>query len=241
MKNALIRKIKKKNGISRLVVILIVLVAVMLVLVSVPVYIYYREQSKRIGCTQGLDTATRQLYDAYLMGSIHSVEDAKKHITYVMNGWEDLCPDYGTIYIVESTEEGQKPYRLVCGIHCEDKKERTRLNADNVLTQVKKRVNELRALGEKYPEAVNVELNGKTLTVLLTYKPTNIKYGTSITEGVKGTVAYYGITGNIDFENTTGAVEGSVCYFNYADEDYGAVWGLPEGWWGSSYGYILDK
>ncbi len=240
-RNVLKEKIKNNNGVSRLVFILIAIILVLIILVSIPIYIYYRKQSEKIGCTQGLDTATRQLYDAYLMGDIHSVADARKRITLVMNGWEDLCPAYGNIYIVESKDPAEKPYRLVCGLHCDDKKEKTRLNAENVFEQVKKRVKELRALGDKYPSAVTVKLNGKELTALLVTSPTDIKYGTSITDNVKGTVAYYGITGNFAFENTSGVPEGSVCYFNFADEDNGAVFCEPEGWWGSSYGYILDK
>jgi len=222
------------------VFILIILVAVMMIVVSIPIYIYYREQSKKIGCTQSLDSGTRQLYDAYLCGDIHSVEDAKKHITYVMNGWEDLCPANGDIYIVED-KESEKPYRLVCGVHAEDRKERTRLNAENVFEQIKTRVKELQALGQKYPDAVTVKLNGEELVAKRITTPTRIKYGTDLTSDLKGTVIYFGITGDFDFENPTNQIEGSVCYFNFADEEYAAIWYLPEGFWGSAYGRIVDN
>ena len=216
------------------------LVVVMVVVVSIPVYIHYRELSKKIACEQSLDSGTRQLYDAYLMGSIHSVEDAKKHVAYVMDGWEDLCPAYGDIYIVEEAWN-EKPYRLVCGLHCEDLKERCRLNAENVFEQIKKRVKELQALGEQYPDAVTVKLNGKELTAVRVESPTNIKYGTNSTSGVKGTVIYFGMTGRFDFENPANQTEGSVCYFNFADEEHGAIWYLPEGFWGSAYGRVIDN
>ena len=157
-----------------------------------------------------------------------------------MNGWEDLCPAYGDIYIVED-KNSEKPYRLVCGIHAEDRKERTRLNAENVFEQVRKRVKELQALGEKYPDAVTVKLNGKELVVSRVKEMTNYKYGTDSNTELKGTVAYFGITGDFDFENPTNQLEGSVCYFNFADEEYAAIWYLPEGFWGSAYGRIVDN
>ena len=100
---------------------------------------------------------------------------------------------------------------------------------------------ELQALGEKYPDAVTVKLNGKELTAMRVESTTNIKYGTNSTSGVKGTVIYFGMTGKFDFENPTNQPEGSVCYFNFADEEYAAIWYLPEGFWGSAYNRVVDN
>ena len=59
-------KLLGKNGISRMVAILLILVLVMLVVVSIPVYKYYKAYADNVACVQSLDSAWRQIAVDYL-------------------------------------------------------------------------------------------------------------------------------------------------------------------------------
>lgn len=234
MKNTVLKSVKDRRGISKVVVVLIILAIILVVAVSIPIVISLLQKSAKIGCEQALDTARRQLSDAYQLGTIHNIEDAKKHVTLVMDGWDDICPEGGTIYIIKQNNDAE-PYRLVCGLHNEDLKENTKLNSENVFEQVKAAVKKCQADGDKYPDSVTVKLHNKDVVVTRVESETNINYGTKSTPDVKGTVIYFGITGKFDYEKKADRDDSEVCYFDYADEEYAAVWNLQEGWHGSSY------
>ena len=232
-----IPRLRDVRGISRAVVIMIVLVAVMLVAVSIPTYIHYRDKWREIKCMTSLDSAKRQMVDQFLLefGDL-SKEEAKEHVGYVMNGWDDLCPGGGIVYIVEDkSENAEMPYKLVCGIHGEDKKELTRLNANYVFEHVCERVKLERAKDAPIPEIITLTLNSEQLTVYLVTENQNLKRGTKYTDEKNKIVAYFGVEGNGDFGDSENASEGDVCYFAYADENYCANWTADNWWSGDSW------
>lgn len=235
MKKTFLSIIKNRRGISKLAVVLIILAIVLAAVIAIPVTISVLQKTSAIGCEQALDTARRQLYDAYQIGTIHNVEDAKNYVAYVMNGWDDICPDCGNIYIVKQDGNAEEPYRIFCGLHNADKKENTRYNAESVLDQVKAAVKKCQAEGNKYPDSVTVKLHNKDVVVTRVEKETNINYGTNSTPDVKGTVIYFGITGKFEYEKSEERDDSLICYFDFADEEYAAVWSIIEGWHGSSY------
>lgn len=224
------------RGISRAVAILLVLVAVMLVVVSIPTYRYFWGRSQELGCGAALRSARGQVITAYLMaGAQISAKEVKEVATFAMNGWEDLCPAGGNVYVVETGGgEGEMPYDLVCGIHGEAR-QRCRLNAGFVLDTVREQVILALAKGEQPPESVALTLNGEPFTVLLTETPTGLKRGTSSTTGVEGTLAFYGLAGRGEVGANTDLPEGYVCYFSFADENYCANWSDSTGWVASAY------
>lgn len=242
MKNRLKNRLESRGGVSRAVVVLIVLVVIMVIaVIIVPTVIYYRTESKKIGCAAALDTAQRQLDDAYLFAAGKMTkEDAKETVTRVMNGWDDLCPGGGEIYIVESdTDEigmsGRK-YTLVCGIHGSDAKELTRLNSDNAMKKLRDAIRREQINGTQYPESITLTLNGEEITAFLTEKDMDFKRGTKATPGAKtGIVIYYAIVGNGDLGNSSDLPDGSVCYFCYADEEHCANWKNTSGWYGDCF------
>ncbi|MBQ9543818.1 MAG: hypothetical protein IJV00_01670 [Clostridia bacterium] len=237
MTQRLKNKLKSRSGMSRLVAILLVAVAVIAVIViGIPVVRYYNEESQKIGCNTALDTAYRQYVDHYLAnGNKLDRDETKEVITFVMNGWDDLCPGGGNVYIVADDEKEEGMFRLVCGLHGKDEKERTRLNAGYVLDTLRELLAEKQKNGEKYPESITMTLNGKKLECLLTDEPTGIRRGTSTTGGLEGTVAYYSIVGHSDFGKDSGMEEGGIWYLSFADENYCAEWKFAQSWSGDSW------
>ena len=234
--NNFISKLRDVRGISRAVAIMLVLVAVMLVLVSIPVGIHFRDKWREIKCMTSLDTAKRQMIDEFLFtaGEL-DIEEAKSHVGYVMNGWDDLCPGGGIVYIVADDDpDAEMPYKLVCGVHGEDKKEVTRLNANYVYKKICERVKYEYAKGAPIPESVTVYLNGEDLVAHLVTEDQKVKRGTSTSDYEDDIVAFYGVAGNGSL-NETGAKKGEVCYFAYADENYCANWTAQKYWSGDSW------
>jgi len=225
-------KLKNAKGTSRLTVILAVLVLALALAVIIPSVRAYNRQGEAVACATALDTARRQLAAEYMLEGFEelSSEEAKDHITYVMNGWDDLCPGGGTVFLVRKEEP--QGFDLFCGLHGPDGEQKTRLNAGYVLDQLRKALEKSRRDGEPYPETLTVNLNGKPLVCYLIDEETRFRTGTKMTEGVTGTVAYYGIVGHSDFGEGEDQEEGKIFYFSYADENHCAAWRVREGWTG---------
>ena len=235
MKKFFENKIRSRRGITRAAVVLLIAIAALLVAIIIPVSISHQKTAQRLACVQSLDSGTRQLYDYYLAGDVKSVADAKAIVTYAMNGWDDLCPAGGTVHIVYD-EDAKKPYFLICGLHGTDKKQVTRLNALYVLESLRDRVEKLGAQGIKYPETIDVKLNSKTYTAVLVDEESGYVRGTYNTPGAKEkTVIFYSIKGHGDFGSDSGANDGEIWYFSFADENHCANWNIKSGWSGDSY------
>lgn len=229
-------KLHSDRGMSWLIAILLLAVIVLSITALIPSYRRYQEQGKAVACATALDTARRQLAADFMLGGFENgkAEEAKEFVSYVMNGWDDLCPDYGTVYIVRRTDDSPMDWDIVCGLHCSDKKLRTRLNADYVLEQLREALKTAQADGVQYPESLTYTLHGKTRTALLVDASTNLKRGTSTTEGYEGIVAFYSLVGHSDFGAGKGK-DGALWYFSYADEAHCANWRADDGWTGDSY------
>ena len=237
MGNSLRAKLNGAEGMSRLVALLLVAIIVMCVVISVPSVRWYQAHSAQTACAAGLDSARRRLAENYLSGNFdQNAREAKAMVAYAMNGWDDLCPSGGKIYLVKN-EDSEMPFDLLCGMHCSDKKRCTRLNSNYVLEQLKEGLLKSQRAGEPYPTELSFYLNGETWTALLTDEETGLKRGTSTTKGLekKHIVAYYGIAGHSDFCAGCGAEEGSICYFSFADDNHCANWRFDDGWTGDSY------
>ena len=229
-------KLHSKSGISWLVAILLLAVIVLSITAMIPSYRRYQEKGKAVACATALDTARRQLASDFMIGGFENgkAEEAKGFVSKVMNGWDDLCPDYGTVYIVKRTDDSPMDWDIVCGLHCSDKKLCTRLNADYVLGQLREALKTAQDEGIDYPESLTYTLHGKTRKAYLVDQSTGLKRGTSTTEGYDGIVAFYSIVGHSDFGAGKGT-DGKLWYFSYADEKYCANWSSNDGWTGDSY------
>ena len=231
-------KLHKTQGIIWPIVILLVAITVMSIIVLIPNYKAMQRQGQTVACATALDTARRQLASNFMFNGFEDgkAEEAKEFVTFVMNGWDDLCPEGGNCYIIPNTK-GEMSWDIVCGLHCADKKLCTRLNAENVREQIIKGLRDARIDGIPFPETLPFTLHHKNYTALLVDEESGLKRGTRLTMGKEkaGIVAYYGIMGHSDFGADSGAKEGSLCYFSFADEEHCANWDYREEWTGDSY------
>ena len=122
-------KLKSERGIAWIFAILIVLIIILAITSMIPAYKKYQRQGQIVACGTALDTARRQLAANFMLNGFEddSAEAAKEYITFVMNGWDDLCPEGGTVYIIPKADS-ELDWDIVCGLHCSDKKLCTRLN-----------------------------------------------------------------------------------------------------------------
>ena len=224
-----------QKGIARLAALLVILVLVLLAVSLYPSWKRYRTQAKTLACAAGLDTARRQLASEYMIiGENGSAEDARDFVGYVMAGWDDLCPDGGSVYIVPSSGS-ELAWDVVCGLHASDTKLRTRLNAKNVLEQLEAALLKAREEQGTFPAELTVTLHHKTFTALLVEEETGFRFGTALTFGVDGTVVRYGLAGYGSFAQAAALQEGELCYFSFADEAHCAAWTPQDGWTGDAW------
>ena len=233
------KKLHRNRGIARLVVILSVLALVLVAAALYPVIQHYRFRADALGCLAGLDTARRQLAAQYLFnGENSSAEEARDYVGFVMAGWDDLCPGGGTTYIVPK-ENSELDWDVVCGLHGQDRKMCTRLNADYVLQQLREELRTAQVLGTRYPESMTVTLHHKPLEAYITEEDTGLRRGTRATVGAKGTLVSYAIAGYSDFGTGRGVPNGEICWFSFADEEHCANWSVWDGWTGDSYSDVI--
>ena len=234
-------KLHQTLGIARLIVILTVLALVLVAAALYPVIQHYRFRADALGCLAGLDTARRQLAAAYLFeGENSSAEEARDYVGFVMAGWDDLCPGGGTTYIVPK-DDSELAWDVVCGLHGQDRKQCTRLNADYVLEQLREELRTAQVLGTTYPERMTVTLHHKPLEALITEEDTGLRRGTRATVGAKGTLVSYAIAGYSDFGTGRGVPVGEISWFSYADEEHCANWSAWDGWTGDSYSDVIES
>ena len=225
-------------GISRLTGIMLILVIVLSILVTVPVVRSCNADGEAAACAAGLDTARRRLAQDILEGnSEQDAREAQEVVTIAMNGWDDLCPGGGKVYLVR-TKSGAMPFELVCGKHDGDKKRCTRLNSSYVLEQLQDGLYRSGLRGEPAPKELTFSLNGEKWKAKLTDREVVFRRGTATTKGYEKerVVAYFGVMGNSDFMADAQAEEGEICYFSFADENHCAMWSADNGWTGDSYG-----
>lgn len=238
MKTELGRKLNSRRGISRLVVIMLALILILCIAIAIPIYQKYRRQAKIIACATGLDTARRQLASNFMFNGFENdkAEEAKEFVTFVMNGWDDLCPEGGDVYIVPKANS-ELDWEIICGLHCSDKRLCTRLNAFNVREQLRNALLKEQALGNMYPETLPFTLHHKEYTAELVDESTGLRRGTRTTMGREkdGIVAYYSIVGHSDYGKDSGMKEGQIWYFSFADEEHCANWTYHDEWTGDSY------
>lgn len=236
MGSSLRSKLHSRRGLSWIFAVLLLAIIVLSVMIMIPSYRRYQNRAKALACATALDTARRQLASDFMLdGFVNGkAEEAKDFVSYVMNGWDDLCPDYGTVYIIKRDDGSPMDWDIVCGLHGSDKKLSTRLNAEYTLDQLQEALKQAQANGVQYPESLEYTLHGKKRVALLVDEKTPLKRGTSTTEGYEGIVAFYSVVGHSDYGAGKGK-DGTLWYFSYADENHCANWSKDDGWTGDSY------
>lgn len=220
-----------RGGINRVVAILLALIAIMVVIIAFPAWQRYRDRAEIIACEQAMKSAKDGLIIDYMNNWQNgSVQDAMATLDEVMPARANICPSGGTVYLLRNDKGIFEPY---CGLHTSDLKLRARLNASRAKELLKGTLVKSRKKGD-IPKTVDIELNGKMLSIGRVKEPPQIRRGTSTTNGYEGIVSFFGIDGEGDFEAKK-AKDGELAYFIYADEDYCAIWRADDGWTGTAY------
>ncbi len=235
-----------RGGVSRLHVMIAVAILIMIVVIGIPGWRAFKQKSQEIACEQAMKSAGDGLIIEYLGsgGQEASLEQAKDIIDVVMVTRDDICPAHGNIYLIK---EEHGIYQPKCGLHDKDKKERTRLNATFVrdnLIDARRKMKDKAGKNWEEPESITLMVNGKPLEIMHVTEEEMIHRGTRTTNGYKGVVAYYGVKGDFEF-SPRGKAEsqghkdtikkGEICYIDYADPNYCAIWRSNVGWTGDAY------
>ena len=141
-----------RGGVSRAVVILVLLILGMVVLIVIPYWNDLRELSQRIACEQAMKSAKDGLIIEYF-GSFEnsSVDEAMLALDEIMPARADICPAHGTVYLMRDKNGIYEP---ICGLHANDAKLRTRLNASRGLDLLQEDLRKNRRLTNSEPESV---------------------------------------------------------------------------------------
>ena len=223
---------RTRGGVNRLIAILLALIGVMLVLIAIPWWQSFRYRSECIACEQAMKSAKDGLIIEYLgKFDTGTTEEAMATLDAVMPGRDDICPSHGTVYLIRRADGIFEP---ICGLHDPDVKRRVRLNASRAMSLLEDKLSKAKKKKSPLTGDVSIELNGKTLVCERVTEQSVLRRGTSTTVGFEGVVALFGIAGEGAFTDT-GAEDGELCYFVYADENDAAVWRPKYGWTGSAY------
>lgn len=233
MKGRIPSSLCSRSGLARIHVLLILACIVLLGMALFPWYKSYRYHGEWLACSESLRTVNGALVISMIdKGQTETLNEAATELLSILPGRESFCPSNGTVYFQQ--QEGGS-WKAVCGKHESDHSLRARLNASYVRKRIQEEILRVGSSGEKLPLKLSEELNGETLECSLVTRETGIRRGTRTTDGVEGTVAYYGVKGSGMFSDAK-TPAGELCYFCYADEDYCAVWRDGQGWSGNAYG-----
>ena len=226
-------KLKDCRGrVNRVIAVLLVLIAVMLVLIAIPAWQRFRYRSEKTACIQAMKSARDGLIIEYLSRwDGGTVDEAMQTLDEVLPERANICPSGGTVYLIRGENGIFEP---VCGLHDDDVKRRTRLNASRGLELLTEELRTSRRESKEEPETLEIQLNGQPLACERVRERVPLRRGTATTEGYEGVVAFYAVAG--DGELDAGSVrKGQICYFVYADEHYCAIWQATDGWTGDAY------
>ena len=228
-----------RGGVNRLIAILLGLVAVMLILVAVPAYRQYRYDVEGVGCTFALDKAQDTMAVEYLFNNWSmTVQEAAAIVDKSRYARENLCPGGGDYFIIQ--KEGVLGYKVVCGLHDDDTRERVRLCSGAVMSRLLDALKDGNASAKK----MKVSLNGKKVVCQRVDADPGLMFGTKSDIERKGVVCYYALVGDAEAREAVEQAEsvdlsklqeGDMWYFGYADENHASVWKYAEGWSGDAW------
>jgi hypothetical protein len=229
MRTTLRGKLHSNRGVNRLVAILATLLAVLILAAIYPAYRLYKRNADEVGCLAAMKKAQDMLDVEFLSNYSLTLEEAEAVVERSKWEMDTVCPAGGDSHLV-LREDSEQIYRIVCGLHDPDTRERTRLNALSAYEQLKTSLYEAKRRGREAPETVTVTLNGRAFTIERQSEPNELRYGTDSSTGYKGTVSYY----SVDEEE-------NLFWFVYADPNHAAVWRAEDsrvirvGWSGDAF------
>ena len=234
----------RRGGINRLVALLLCLIAVMVIVIAIPFAIRQKESADEFGCMLALKKASDTMSIEYLFQDWSMTrQEAAALVDRSRYDRDQLCPGGGDYFILWQPNAEPK-YRVACGLHDDDTKERTRLSSGAALERLTNALDGLRDRGEDVPAKLEIVVNGKKLSCERVEGDPGLAFGTKTDIDRKGIVCYYALAGD-DASRTeleqrervdlTGLREGEVWYFGYADPNHASIWKYGKGWRGDAW------
>lgn len=210
----------KDQGVRGLLWLLIFVVLVLAVMVILPIIQNRESKAEGYACT----LAVRRAQDAVLVEFLSNPEMTERQAAIAVDqsklGRDELCPSGGDYYLVPQSGS----WRVTCGLHEEDTKLRTQINAARVLETLQEQLAARRRL-ELEPERITImKINGMPLDVVMIAGDNGLRRGTDYSIDFDGVVSFYSLN-----------FSGEVNWFVYADENHAAVWKINSGWSGDAY------
>lgn len=210
----------KEQGIRSLIWLLIFVVLLLVVMVVLPLIQNREGKAETYTCT----LAIRRAQDAILVEFLSNPEMTEQEAYVVVDesklAREDLCPGGGDYYLVP---QAGGSWRVTCGLHEEDTKLRTKLNASRVLEQLQDQLASRKRLGMNM-ESMILNINGKPLDVVMLAGDNGLRRGTDYSIDFDGVVSFFSLNASEE-----------VNWFVYADVNHAAVWKINSGWSGDAY------
>ena len=232
-----------RGGVNRLIAILLFLLVLLLLSIVIPAYLRYQHRAEQIGCTFAVDKADDMMSIETLFEGSLTVQEAAVVVDKSLYRRDELCPGGGDFFLVHQEENAEKEYKVVCGLHDPDTKERTRLCSGAALKRLLDAI-ELAQKDGKDPQTLKIRLNGKNLSCKRVEEKQDVFFGTKMDIDHKGIVCFYALAGDAAARETVEQAEkidlskladGDVWYFAYADENHASVWVYSKGWTGDAW------
>lgn len=219
---------RKKNqrlggGVNRLVGLLAVLAVLFFIGVIRPALARRAERAELLACSVSMKKAQDMLTVEYLNDPDFSEEDARAVLERSKMAMENLCPAGGDYYLIP--QRGGQFWNLSCGVHEQDTRLRTRLNATRVFELLNAELDEYFATGKKLGGGLfTFTINGEDLYVQRINGNNGLRRGTDSSIDFEGIICLYSYSDDLGLR-----------WFVYADRGHAAVWKAEEGWSGDAY------
>ena len=211
----------KEQSVRRLIWLLIFVVLLLAVMVVLPLIQSREGKAEAYTCT----LAIRRAQDAILVEFLSNPELTEQEAYVVVDESklerEDLCPSGGDYYLVP--QDGGS-WRVTCGLHEEDTKLRTKINASRVLTLVQNQLANRKRLEMSMDQSLILNINGKPLDVVMLAGDNGLRRGTDYSIDFDGVVSFFSLNASDEIN-----------WFVYADANHAAVWKINNGWSGDAY------
>ncbi len=212
---------EKDQSIRGLLWLLVFVILILAVMVILPLIQNRENKAESYACT----LAIRRAQDAVLVEFLSNPKITEQQAYVVVDesklAREDLCPSGGTYFLVPIAGGS---WRVTCGLHEEDTKLRTQINASYILETVQSQLAARRRAEMKIEDDLIINVNGKALDVKLLAGDNGLRRGTDYSIDFDGVVSFFSLN-----------AAGEVNWFVYADENHAAVWKLSSGWSGDAY------
>lgn len=243
--NGLYRKCADRHGrINRLIAILLALTGILLIFMVIPAVRENTRRANEIGCAIALDKAQGMISREYLFNDWDlTKQEAAAVVDKSRYSRDNLCPGGGDYFIVRDRDTATG-FKVVCGLHDPDTKERARLSSGTALSRLSDELERRQKEGEAIPAKLKIKLNGKTLVCQRVDADPRLLFGTATDIDRKGIVCYYALAGDAEARKAveekekldlSGLKDGDVWYFGYADENHASSWKYRKGWSGDAW------